>query len=457
MRIGVVGGGIAGLAAAHRLLERAPEAEVVLFEQGPVLGGKLRTTTIAGGPVERGAEAFLTSDPSAVDLAHAVGLGAALTRPTLAKAAIAVGGVLRDIPAGTLMGIPLDPISGLPDEPAPTPLLPPGGDVAVGALVRPRRGDEAVDTYVEPLLGGVYAGRADALSLRMAIPALATAAESAHTLTAALAAAVAARAGDRPEGVATAGAAPIRGGPGFNTVIGGMSRLVDALAARLPDVRLGAAVRSLHATPTGWRLVVGAARNPSTVDCDAVVLAVPATPAARLLSSVDGVVPVPLDYASVALVALAFEHVALPELAGFLVPPREGFGVKAATFFDRKWAHQRRDDGVSVVRVSLGRAGETAVLQQGDEDLVAQVRLELAKLLGVDALPPPIDTGVYRWGGGLPQYEPGHRNHVERLRQGLGDRAPIAVAGAAYDGVGIPACVRSGRAAADAVLDSLGG
>ncbi len=141
------------------------------------------------------------------------------------------------------------------------------------------------------------------------------------------------------------------------------------------------------------------------------------------------------------------------------MPPREGFGVKAATFFGRKWAHQRRDDGVSVVRASLGRAGETAVLQQRDEDLVAQVRLELAKLLGVDALPPPVDAGVYRWGGGLPQYTPGHRNHVDRLRLALGlaDRAPIAVAGAAYDGVGIPACVRSGRAAADAVLDSLGG
>jgi oxygen-dependent protoporphyrinogen oxidase len=139
------------------------------------------------------------------------------------------------------------------------------------------------------------------------------------------------------------------------------------------------------------------------------------------------------------------------------VPPREGFGVKAATFFDRKWAHHRRADGVSVVRASLGRAGETAVLQQRDEDLVAQVRLELAKLLGVDALPVPIDAGVYRWGGGLPQYTPGHRNQVERLRQGLAGRAPVAVAGAAYDGVGIPACVRSGRAAADAVLDSLGG
>src|SRR5690349_9057892 len=264
MRIGVVGGGIAGLAAAHRLTERVPEAEIVLFEQGPVLGGKLRTTTIAGGLVERGAEAFVTTDPSAVDLASAVGLGPALTRPTPAKAALAVGGVLRDIPTGTFMGIPMTAVPGALDEPAPTPLLAPGADVAVGALVRPRRGDDAVDTYVEPLLGGVYAGRADALSLRMAVPALATAAESAHTLTEALAAATAARAG--------------AGAPGFATLVGGMSRLVEAVAGRLPDVRLEAAVRELHPTRTGWRLVAGATRAPSTVDCDAVVLAVPAAP-----------------------------------------------------------------------------------------------------------------------------------------------------------------------------------
>src|SRR4051812_44020955 len=113
MRIGIVGGGIAGLAAAHRLTGRAPGAEIVLFEQGPVLGGKLRTTTIAGGLVERGAEAFLTTDRSPVAPATAGGLGRALTRPTPAKAALAVGGVLRDIPAGTFMGIPLTPDSGV--------------------------------------------------------------------------------------------------------------------------------------------------------------------------------------------------------------------------------------------------------------------------------------------------------------------------------------------------------
>lgn len=439
MRIVVVGGGIAGLAAAHRLVERG--ADVILVEQSDALGGKLRTTTLAGGMVERGAEAFITTDPSAVELARAVGLGADLVHPSAAKAAIYVGGELREMPAGTLMGITQKPDFVL-DEPAPAPLLAPGEDISVGALVRPRRGDAVVDTYVEPLLGGVYAGRADALSLRMAIPALATAAESAHTLTDAVRVAMAARRSS---------------GPVFATVVGGVSRLVSAVAATLPDVRLGRPVRELRPTPGGWRLVVGPTRSPSTVDADGVVLAVPAAPATRLLSTLDGVPATGLDYASVALVALAFEELKLPELSGFLVPPSEGFAVKAATFFDRKWAHHRRADGVTVVRASLGRAGEEAVLQRTDADLVALTRRELARLLDRDALPPHLDAGVYRWGGALPQYTIGHLDRVRAVRAGLTRHPAIAVAGAAYDGVGIPACVRSGWAAAQTLLDRLEG
>jgi oxygen-dependent protoporphyrinogen oxidase len=129
--------------------------------------------------------------------------------------------------------------------------------------------------------------------------------------------------------------------------------------------------------------------------------------------------------------------------------------MKAATFFDRKWAHHRRPDGISVVRASLGRAGETAVLQRSDGDLVRLVRAELARLLDLDALPPHVDAAVYRWGGGLPQYAPGHRDRVAALRSRLAGYRGLAVAGAAYDGVGIPACVRSGWTAADAVLADL--
>ncbi|WP_238009740.1 protoporphyrinogen oxidase [Dactylosporangium sp. AC04546] len=439
-RVVVVGGGIAGLAAAQRLHERG--LAVVLVDRGERTGGKLRTGTLAGGPVEHGAESFLMAAPeggpsAAVRLAGAAGLAGAVVHPTPARAAVALDGGLRDLPTGTLMGIPLD--SAAPDEPSAAPLLPPGGDVTVGELVRPRRGDAVVDHYVEPLLGGVYAGRADRLSLRMALPKLAAAAERSHTLTDALRSAVAAPSG----------------GPVFGTIDGGMSRLTDAVTAALPDVRLGSTVRDLRRHGAGWRLTVGSTHDPVAVDADGVVLAVPAAPAARLLSTVDGLAGVPLEYASVALVALALPATKLPELSGFLVPVTEGFAVKAVTFFDQKWAHLHRP-GVTLLRASVGRHGDEQQLQRTDDNLVALVRHELAVLLGVDALPDPVAGAVYRWGGALPQYTPHHQDRVRALREALGRHPAIAVAGAAYDGVGIPACITSGWAAADAVLEGLG-
>jgi oxygen-dependent protoporphyrinogen oxidase len=451
-RVVVIGGGIAGLAAAHRIRERAPHVDVVVVEQRDRPGGKLSTGSLAGGPVERGAESFLVADPAggpsaALRLVEAVGLGGAVVHPATSRAAVAVDGGLRDLPPKTLMGIPLQAPDSVPDVPCGAPLLAPGDDVTVGGLVRPRRGDMVVDHYVEPLLGGVYAGRADRLSLRMALPALADAAERAHTLTEALAAAVAMRRGTP-------------GAPVFGAVEGGMSRLVDAVAATLPDVRLGRPVRELRRHGDGWRLTLGSTRDAATLDADGVVLAVPAAPAARLLSTVDDVsgVPVdgvPLEYASVALVALVLPATELPELSGFLVPATEGLAVKAVTFFDQKWAHLRRPD-VTVLRASVGRHGDERQLQRTDEGLVEVVRGELARLLGMDALPDHVDSGVFRWGGGLPQYRPHHLDRVRALREELGRHPAIAVAGAAYDGVGIPACVKSGWAAADAVLEGLG-
>ncbi|GAA2381876.1 protoporphyrinogen oxidase [Dactylosporangium salmoneum] len=445
-RVVVVGGGIAGLAAAHRLHTLRPGLDVVVLDQRDRPGGKLATGELAGGPVERGAESFLMGDPAggpsaAVRLAEEVGLGPAIVHPTPARAAVALDGGLRDLPAGTMMGIPLKATDSAADDPAPAPLLSPGGDVTVGGLVRARRGDAVVDHYVEPLLGGVYAGRADHLSLRMALPALAAAAERTHTLTDALA-----------EAVGASRRTP--GAPVFGTIQGGMGRLVGAVAATLPGVRSGVTVRALHRHGAGWRLTLGSTRDAETLDADGVVLAVPAAPAARLLAAVEGARAVPLEYASVALVALALPDTALPELSGFLVPATEGYSVKAVTFFDRKWAHLRRP-GVTVLRASIGRHGDEARLQHTDDDLVQTVRAEVAKLLGMGALPAEIDRAVFRWGGALPQYEPGHRDRVATLRAGLAEHPAIAVAGAAYDGVGIPACIASGRAAAETVLAGL--
>ncbi|ASW54201.1 protoporphyrinogen oxidase [Plantactinospora sp. KBS50] len=459
-RIAVIGGGITGLAAAVRLRDRAPAGtEITVYERSGALGGKLSTGTLAGSMVELGAESFLLRDPSgadsaAVELARRAGLGDELVHPTVGRAALAIGGDLRPIPPGTLVGVPGDlaAVSAVarPDAAADRdsggPLLAPDADVAVGALVRRRLGDEVADRLVDPMLGGVYAGRADELSLAATMPALARTARTEHTLVAAVRAAQA--------------AAPRRpGAPVFATVAGGLGRLVAAAAtASGATVRLGSTVRELHRTAAGWRLVLGPVPEPELAQADAVVLALPARPAARLLTGIDRSVAERvgrLDYASVALVTLALPAPALPALSGFLVPAEAGSLVKAATFVTTKWGHLARPDGVALVRASLGRHGEQERLHRSDAELAALAHRELGELTGAP-LPAPIDRHVQRWGGALPQYPPGHLAEVSAVRAALRAAHPtLVVAGAGYDGVGIPACVRSGETGAEEVLKAL--
>ncbi|MFC6017103.1 protoporphyrinogen oxidase [Plantactinospora solaniradicis] len=479
LRIAVVGGGIAGLAAAVRLRDRLPpDTTITVYEQSGDLGGKLRTGSLAGSTVEFGAEAFLLRDPAggnsaAVALARRVGLADELVNPATGRAALAIGGELRPMPTGTLVGVPgnLDSVVTVArpeaerDRDGGGPLLGPDEDPTVGELVRRRLGDEVVDRLVDPMLGGVYAGRADELSLAATMPGLARAARTEPTLTGAVRAAMAVA--PRPAGT-----------PVFATVRGGVSRLVAAAAeASRAEIRLNAAVRELAPTPTGWRLVIGPTRDPELVEVDAVVLALPARPAARLLAGVDvaiGALVGRLDYASVALVSLALPEGALPaaasgaagptgsapvvpaELSGFLVPATEGTLIKAATFFTSKWAHLRRPDGTVLLRASVGRYGEEHLLQRADEELLSAVHRELAALLG-PGLPEPVAGHVQRWGGALPQYAPGHLDRVAAARAALRTAHPhLALAGAGYDGVGIPICVRSGETAAEEIIKVLG-
>jgi oxygen-dependent protoporphyrinogen oxidase len=317
LRLVVVGGGIAGLAAACRLRERAGDAaEITVVEGSPGLGGKLRTGDLA----ETGAEMFLVRERGVESEAWrlAVRLGLDLVHPAPVPAALALGGALRPMPGGTLLGVPADPstVESIArvddrDDDRGRPLLASGEDVAVGELVRRRLGDEVVDRLVDPLLGGVYAGRADALSLAATIPGLHAAAQVRSTLRAAVADALAAS--PRPPGA-----------PVFAAVRGGLSRLVEAVAAAArARVRLGAPARELARVGAGWRVVIGPTPAPEALAADGVVLAVPATPAARLLRDVDpGAADAigRLEYASVALITLALPPGAeLPELSGFLV------------------------------------------------------------------------------------------------------------------------------------------
>ena len=457
MRVAVVGGGISGLAAADELARRLPDADVVVLEASPAVGGKLRVATVGGVQVDVGAEALLARRPEALELIRSLGLGDDVIAPVTTAASVRAGGTTHPLPARTMLGIPgdveavrssgvltdaaLDRIAGERTS-APMPAL--TDDVAVGALVRERLGNEVTDRLVEPLLGGVYAGRADQLSLRATMPALAD---------------VLSRDGgslvDAAAKVADAGSRATSDEPVFASLSGGVGRLPVALASSGRfAICTSTTVRELHRTPTGFRLVCGAVPEPEVLDVDAVVVATPAAKAAQLLRTVAPSASSELatiETASMAIVTLAFADATLPPGSGLLVGVREHLGVKALTFSSQKWPMQT--GGLVVLRASVGRVGETQILQRDDADLVALVRHELRTLAGVDAQ--PIDALVTRWGGGLPQYAVGHVERVARIRSAVAEVPGLAVCGATYDGVGVPACIASARRAVGQVVGAL--
>jgi oxygen-dependent protoporphyrinogen oxidase len=430
--IAVVGAGIAGLAAAHALA--AAGADVVVLEKSDRVGGALRTTPLDGLPVEEGADAFLVRQPWAADLARSsVG---ELVHPARGAAAVLAGGRLRPLPTGTVLGVPGSLASirrvvspwGLAraalDRALPATDL--GEDPSVGALVRNRLGPQVLDRLVDPLLGGVYAGAADGLSVRMTAPALADPGRS-------LLATVAAR------------VPPSSGAPVFGSTAGGIGAFPNALAVGL-DVRLATTVTGLERGAAGWTLLTGAAGREQRLTAEGVILACPAGPASRLLDGQVTIAP-HLDYASVGIVTLLYPAgTYTPALSGILIAPSERRVVKAITFVGRKWGHPT--DAPVAIRASVGRYGQEADLQRPDVELAGVAAAEIGAIAGVRGR--PTATRVSRWGGALPQYAPGHLGRVAALRAGLPNG--VAVAGAAYDGVGIPACVRSGQDAAAALL-----
>jgi oxygen-dependent protoporphyrinogen oxidase len=319
-------------------------------------------------------------------------------------------------------------------------------DIAVGAYVRARAGQDVVDRLVDPLLGGVYAGRADQLSLAATVPQLAAHVRKHRTL---LGAARAARAQGGPVA-----------GPVFAGLVGGLGRLphtiADVVRAAGVEVRTATTVRELTHITGGFRLTFGAVPMQQTVDTRAVVIAVPAAPAARLLRDTGAAAAAEvgaIDYASVVTVTLAYDDpdvVAVMHGSGFLVPAIEGRATKAVTYLSAKWSHLSGD--LTFVRGSVGRYGDEHDIQRDDDDLVAAVHNDLAAVTGLRAR--PMLSRVIRWGGGLPQYAPGHLDRIRRARAAL--PPGIALCGAAYDGVGVPACVRSGQQAASMLREWLG-
>ncbi|MEU9375159.1 protoporphyrinogen oxidase [Streptomyces sp. NPDC048255] len=451
----VIGGGISGLAAAWQLRGRA---DVTVLESHTKVGGKLRTGTVAGVTVDEGAESLMALRPEAVELAAAVGLGDALCDPAEAPTTVWTHGALRALPPGHVMGVPADPSAlagtglltpeGLARVAAEEslPATPLAGDCSVAQYLSGRFGQEAVDRLVEPLLGGVYAGRADRLSLRATMPRIAALAEQGAPLLPALRR-MRAPGAPRPAAVAVQGLA------------GGTGRFPQAVAAACgARILTGTTARALQRIPGDrWRVQAMTGDGALTMEADAVVLALPAFAAAELLRPHSPLAEAELSaipHASTAVITMAFSRTRahfLPEGNGFLVPPVDGHTLKAASFLSNKWPwlHAAAPD-TFVLRASVGRIGEDELLGRPDRHLVRSAIAELHRAVG--PMGEPLAARVTRWDRGLPQYGVGHRERVARIRGAASKLPGLALCGAAYEGVGVAACVATGRAAAKRLL-----
>ncbi|GAA2307294.1 protoporphyrinogen oxidase [Streptomyces hawaiiensis] len=450
-RVVVIGAGIAGLAAAHRLLDRG--ARVTVLEASGRVGGKLLPGEVAGARVDLGAESMLARRPEAVALAREVGLADRLQPPATATASLWTRGALRPFPKGHVMGVPgtASALAGVLSEEglarieqdAELPRTEVGDDVAVGEFVARRLGREVVDRLLEPMLGGVYAGDAYRISMRSAVPQLFQVARTHTSLTAGV------------RELQAKAAASQQTGPVFMGIRGGIGTLplavADSVRARGGEILTRTPVTELRRTPEGWQVASGE----QEWRADAVIVAAPAPAAARLLGAENPGAAAELDaveYASMALVTLAYRRAgtALPDGSGFLVPPVDGHTIKASTFASQKWgwiADENPD--LVVLRTSVGRYGETEILKRDDSELADVSRQDLKAATGLDAA--PVATHVTRWDDGLPQYPVGHHARVARIREHVARLPGLAVCGAAYDGVGIPACVASAYAAVDQI------
>lgn len=500
----VVGGGVAGLVAAWRL---SADRRVVLLEADDRLGGKLRTGTLVDRPLDLGPDAFLTRRPAAVRLCEELGLAHQLVAPAAGGAALYVRGRLRPLPAGLALGVPTDLAalarSGvvapadvlraaldlvLPGTAAPAGLLEGleagGPDPTIAEVVGRRLGAGVLDALAGPLLGGINAGDPARLSFAAAAPSLAALAAGRRSLLLAL----------RPAAVPTArpaaeGSGPSQRPPLFLGLRQGLGTLAGALevACRAGGVacRTGTPVTGLSRVGDRFEVTTGE----ESFQAAGVVLATPAHVAARLLSACcppAGQALAQIPYASVATCTLAWPVDAVParlrqDLAALAAPPGPGGQdaggrarllpgsgflvargphghdglVTAATFTSTKWPHSV-PPGLVALRASVGRHGDDRHCHLDDGALAAAVAGELAEMTGIRAA--PVEAVVQRWPDSFPQQVSGHRARLARARAALAEATPgIVLAGAAYEGIGIPACIDSAQAAAAALADARGG
>jgi oxygen-dependent protoporphyrinogen oxidase len=440
----VIGGGISGLATAHFLTRGNAPPEVTVLEADERLGGKVSTGDLLGVPVDTGPDAVLMRDPAAAALLPELGLDGLLRAPRPSGSYLWSRGRLRSMPAGSVFGVPERPwtalfsglLSPLGFLRAGADLVLPGRrlgpDPTVEELLRPRLGRQVYERLIEPMLGGVHAGRAGRLAARSCVPEV-----------------VAMLAGHRSVYLALRGRRAAAG-PALMTLDGGLGQLIEALrgsaGAAGARIETGAAVTSIEPAGHRWRVCV-AGRAARTVDT--VVLATPAFQTARLLAG-----PAPaaaaacgeIPYAGVATITLAYREDAVGRAldgTGFLVPPVEGRLLVGCTWLSAKWPHLSTGPAAGpavLLRAMVGRDGDQAWAELDDADLVSAVRAELADAMGVRGEPAAVL--VRRLPQAMPQYVVGHSDRLARIDRALADLPGVVVTGAAYRGVGLAGCIR---------------
>lgn len=443
----MIGGGIAGLAAAKKLADCGCDVEVL--EADEHLGGQVRTTDFCGHRIDVGAEALHRGAPPVATLIDELGLTGQCVEARPGAAWIWTARGLRPLPAGVGPGGPtrlgpvlrarvLSPLGVA--RAAVEPLVPRTSitpDIGVGAYLRTRFGRQVCERLVDPVLGSLHAGDVDRISLHAAVPQLA------------------ARAAQHRSLLLAQRSAKAVGAPSFATFPGGLSSMIEALQTH-PSITVQTSTRVSAIEPRSEGFAV---THGTTIDhVDGVVLAVPARVARRLLAPVVPVAAAALhelDAVSVATVLAAYPRRAVADAprfhgTGILVPSKPARMLKAATYLSRKWAHL---DGAEYefVRLSAGRAGGPDVTDFDDEELVAALHADLAAATGLPT--GPVHTSVVRWPAAMARLDIDHLARLARARAALDAHPGLALAGAPYDGLGIAACIASGRRAADSILD----
>jgi protoporphyrinogen/coproporphyrinogen III oxidase len=472
-RIAIIGGGIAGLAAAYELEKaRASGAAIdyTLYEAQPRLGGTLASQIVNGAVLEQGPDSFLTEKPSATELCRELGLAGELipSNDAARKTYIVVRNRLVPLPDGLMFLVPtkliptaLTPLFSLRTKMRMAfellhPPRPNIADESVAALVERHFGQEAVDRLADPLLSGIYGGDATQLSAQTVLARMVEMERQYGSLTRGMLAAhrKMKAAAKQPADTPNATNPPARSSAIFTALRGGMQQLVDVLVARLDSACLKCAtpVQGIVKTSEGWAVATAEGREVF----DALILAAPAWAAAALLAPVDASLSAELlgiPYSSSITVNLVYDEAAigpLPEGFGFLVPAVEGRSMLACTFVHRKFLG-RTPPGKAVFRAFLGGMKNESLLDQPDNSLIATVRREMSEILGAKSFSANVEpehAQVSRWRRAMAQYAVGHKDRMQRIKLRLAALPSLRLAGNAYDGIGVPDCIRLGRQAA---------